>query len=107
MRSFLSHVTKRWKSSGSDLLHIYKLFLHRPLHRRLFIIGLSICLIIGLSATAYHFATPKLAHAALSPDQRADQLLAQMTLDEKIALVHGVAGILAMCLPIPVWESHP
>lgn len=25
----------------------------------------------------------------LSPDQRADQLLAQMTLDEKIALVHG------------------
>ncbi|HXR65563.1 MAG TPA: glycoside hydrolase family 3 N-terminal domain-containing protein [Ktedonobacteraceae bacterium] len=29
---------------------------------------------------------------ALTPDQRADQLIAQMTLDEKIALLHGVAG---------------
>jgi beta-glucosidase len=29
---------------------------------------------------------------ALTPDQRADSLIAQMTLDEKIALVHGVAG---------------
>lgn len=31
-------------------------------------------------------------NTALTPDQRADQLLAQMTLDEKIAMVHGVAG---------------
>src|SRR5581483_7151556 len=29
---------------------------------------------------------------SLTPDQRADQLLARMTLDEKIALLHGVAG---------------
>ncbi len=31
-------------------------------------------------------------NTALTPDQRADQLIAQMTLDEKIAQVHGVAG---------------
>ena len=29
---------------------------------------------------------------ALTPDQRADQLLAQMTIDEKIALLHGANG---------------
>ncbi len=33
--------------------------------------------------------------AMLTPDQRADQLLAQMTLDEKIALLHGTASFLS------------
>jgi len=30
------------------------------------------------------------ANASLSPDQRADLVLKEMTLDEKIALLHGV-----------------
>ncbi len=29
---------------------------------------------------------------ALTPDERADELIAQMTLDEKVAMLHGVAG---------------
>ncbi|MGA9627074.1 MAG: hypothetical protein WBQ65_21545, partial [Bryobacteraceae bacterium] len=30
--------------------------------------------------------------ASLSPDQRADMVMEQMTLDEKISLVHGAGG---------------
>src|ERR1700746_2305577 len=39
---------------------------------------------------------------ALSPDQRADLVLAQMTLDEKIQMVHGQGwGVLRAGAPIP------
>jgi len=39
---------------------------------------------------------------ALSPDERADMVLAQMTLDEKIQMVHGMGwGVLRAGAPIP------
>jgi hypothetical protein len=37
-------------------------------------------------------ATPPRMDTSLAPAQRANLLLAQMVLDEKIAMVHGVSG---------------
>ena len=61
--------------------------------------GLIVVLLLsGITIPTLHTFASSLAadrpwmNTALTPDQRADQLLAQMTLDEKIALLHGVAG---------------
>jgi len=44
---------------------------------------------------------------SLSPDQRADMVLQQMTLDEKIQLVHGTGwGVLIPPAPVPLRSNH-
>jgi beta-glucosidase len=51
-----------------------------------------------------HSGTPKMPwmNKALSPDERADMVLGQMTLDEKIQMVHGQGwGVLRAGAPIP------
>ena len=69
--------------------------------------------VVVFSMLAIHFAsftalaqTPAPArpwmNTSLSPDQRADLLVAQMTLDEKIQLVHGAGwGVLREGAPVP------
>src|SRR5579883_203554 len=70
----------------------------RRFPRSLFWQLLASMLAVGLVLPIWHvFASSQVMlrpwmNAALTPDQRADQLLAQMTLDEKIAMLHGVAG---------------
>ncbi|HZT99124.1 MAG TPA: glycoside hydrolase family 3 C-terminal domain-containing protein, partial [Ktedonobacteraceae bacterium] len=52
-------------------------------------------LIVLLQLPISHVSARSVAlwmNQSMSVDQRADQLLAQMTLDEKVALMHGVAG---------------
>jgi beta-glucosidase len=55
---------------------------------------LSLFLLPVSSLAQHRPSTPKIegpwANASLSPDQRADLVLKEMTLDEKIALLHGV-----------------
>ncbi len=59
----------------------------------IFIVMLSIASASQLQAKASSLiAARPWMNTALTPDQRADALIAQMILDEKIALVHGVAG---------------
>src|SRR5260370_41510525 len=51
-----------------------------------------------------HSGTSKMPwmNKALSPDERADMVLGQMTLDEKIQMVHGTGwGVLRAGAPIP------
>src|ERR1700727_2529315 len=68
----------------------------------------SLFVLAPFAATAAH-AAPHPDHAkmpwmnkALSPDERADLVLAQMTLDEKIQLVHGQGwGVLRAGAPLP------
>jgi beta-glucosidase len=43
----------------------------------------------------------------LSPDQRADMVIKQMTLDEKLQLVHGIGwGVLRAGAPVPANSNH-
>jgi beta-glucosidase len=65
---------------------------------RLLLTLLLLCLwslslsIIGAQAVAASTSARPWMNRSLSPDQRADLLLAQMTLDEKIAMLHGWSG---------------
>ncbi len=57
------------------------------------VVMIGIAAIPGLQVKASSLVAERpWMNTALTPDQRADQLIAQMTLDEKIAMVHGVAG---------------
>lgn len=64
-------------------------------------VTLLIVLIASLPSSAFAQsltnaqAKPSCSDRSLSPDKRADLVIAQMTLDEKITLVHGVEGPLA------------
>ena len=68
----------------------------------------SFAAILSVGSVALHAqATPDVSkmpwmNKALSPDERADLVIGQMTLDEKIQLVHGTGwGILREGAPIP------
>ena len=69
--------------------HVFRLF---RLSASLLWIGLIFTLAMPRAdAQTTAFARPWLS-AAQTPDQRADELIAQMTLAEKIALLHGAGG---------------
>ncbi|HEY0745198.1 MAG TPA: glycoside hydrolase family 3 C-terminal domain-containing protein [Steroidobacteraceae bacterium] len=62
--------------------------------------SLAIAVFLAVQASL-SVATPDAA-ASLDPDQRADLVIAQMTLDEKIQLVHGIGwGPLKAGAPVP------
>ncbi|HLI69747.1 MAG TPA: glycoside hydrolase family 3 C-terminal domain-containing protein [Ktedonobacteraceae bacterium] len=68
--------------------------------RRSRLVGCGLVLLLAFSTLVpvFHAVTRTLLTArpwmntALTPDQRADELIAQMTLDQKVAMLHGVAG---------------
>lgn len=72
--------------------------MHHPIFSRLPRVALVLAL--AMLTLAGYISTSQIARAdtrpwmdtSLSPDQRADLVLAQMTLDEKIAMLHGASG---------------
>jgi beta-glucosidase len=80
-------------------------------HARTFFIGMFFSsALIAASAQAHGAATPKpmpWMNKSLSADERAEMVLQQMTLDEKLQLVHGTGwGVLREGAPVPAGSNH-
>lgn len=78
--------------------------------RSLLLLGLGFTVVLLTAGSLAWSQTPELSNTnslpwmdrSLSPDQRADMVLKQMTLDEKIQLVHGTGwGVLRQGDPVP------
>jgi len=62
---------------------------HSPRRAAILALAFSLCT-LSVSVLAQHAPTGPWMNTTLSPDQRADLVIKAMTLDEKIALLHGV-----------------